>query len=79
VNFGFHRDDMAEAHGRENDGAPMTVTSLPIDVDYKLDLFDYGDESIEIEFPVGAIDVTDAYRQMFESGRIVVTPPADGG
>lgn len=79
VNFGFHGDDMAGAPGRENDGAPMTVTSLPVDVDYKLDLFDYGDGSIEIEFPVDAIDVTDAYRQMFESGRIVVTPPGDGG
>lgn len=69
VNFGFHRDDVAEALGPEGDGAPVTMRSFPVDVDYTLDLFDYGDESIDIEFPADALDVTDAYRQMFERMR----------
>jgi hypothetical protein len=73
VKFGFHRDDVAEALGHE---APLS--SNP-DVDYTLDLFDYGDGSIEIEFPADAIDVTDAFRQMIESGRIGLTPMGDGG
>jgi hypothetical protein len=75
VNFGVHRDDVAEALGQEND--PVTLSSFPVDVDYALDLFDYGDGSIDIEFPADAIDVTDAYRQMFESGRLI--PMGNGG
>jgi hypothetical protein len=72
VKFGFNRDDVTEA----DDSRP---SSFPADVDSTLDLFDYGDESIDIEFPADAVDVTDAYRQMFESGRIGVTSPGDGG
>lgn len=74
VTFGIHRDDLADALGQEND--PVTMPSFPVDVDYTLDLFDYGDESIDVELPPDAIDVTDAYRQMFESGRVVY-PGAD--
>jgi hypothetical protein len=74
VKFGIHRDDLADALGQEND--PVTMPSFPVDVDYTLDLFDYGDESIDVELPPDAIDVTDAYRQMFESGRVVY-PGAD--
>jgi hypothetical protein len=74
VKFGIHRDDLAGALGQEND--PVTMPSFPVDVDYTLDLFDYGDESIDVELPPDAIDVTDAYRQMFESGRVVY-PGAD--
>ncbi|MGH9228772.1 MAG: hypothetical protein ACRD07_08590 [Acidimicrobiales bacterium] len=77
VNFGFRRDDVAEALGR--DGATVSMSSFPADVDYTLDLFDYGDESIGIEFPTDAVDVTDAYRQMLESGRAVVIPRGDDG
>jgi hypothetical protein len=77
VNFGFHRDDVAEALGQENE--LVTMSSFPVDVDYTLDLFDYGDESIDVEFPADAIDVTHAYRQMFESGRVVSIPMGDGG
>jgi hypothetical protein len=77
VNLGFHRDDVAEALGQENE--LVTMSSFPVDVDYTLDLFDYGDESIDVEFPADAIDVTHAYRQMFESGRVVSIPMGDGG
>jgi len=76
VNLGFHRDDVAEALGQENE--LVTMSSFPVDVDYTLDLFDYGDESIDVEFPADAIDVTHAYRQMFESGRVVSIPMGDG-
>jgi hypothetical protein len=76
VKFGFHRDDVAEALGQEND---RVTSSFPVDVDYKVDLFDYGDESIDVELPADAIDVTEAYRQMFESGRIGLTPMGDRG
>jgi hypothetical protein len=74
VVFGFHRGDVAEALGHE-----AGPSSFPVDVDYTLDLFDYGDESIDVELPADAIDVTDAYRQMLESGRIGVTAMGDGG
>jgi hypothetical protein len=77
VNLGFHGDDVAEALGQENE--LVTMSSFPVDVDYTLDLFDYGDESIDVEFPADAIDVTHAYRQMFESGRVVSIPMGDGG
>ena len=79
VGFGFHRDDVAEAVGPGTDGAVTAAPSFPVDVDYALDLFDYGDESIEIEFPTDAVDVTDAYRQMFESGRAVLIPSGGDG
>jgi hypothetical protein len=53
---------MAEALGPE---APLS--SFPVDVDYTVDLFDYGDESIVIELPAEAVDVTDAFREMLET------------
>lgn len=34
-----------------------------------MDFRDYGDESIEIEFPSDAVDATDIYRRMLEAGR----------
>jgi hypothetical protein len=77
VNFGFHRDDVAGVPGQESDRA--TISSFPVDVDYALDLFDYGDDSIDVEFPADAIDVTDAYRKMLESGRVVSISSGDGG
>jgi hypothetical protein len=73
VSFGFHHDDVAQALGPDGDDA------VPVGVDYTLDLFDYGDESISIEFPTDAVDVTDAFRQMLESGRAVMIPNGDGG
>jgi hypothetical protein len=79
VGFGFHRDDVAEAVGPGTDGAVTAAPSFPVDVDYTLDLFDYGDESIEIEFPTDAVDVTDAYLQMLESGRAVLIPSGGDG
>ena len=77
VNFGFHRDEVADGQGQKD--RPVARSSFPVDVDYTLDLFDYGDPSIDVQFPADAIDVTDAYRQMFESGRIVQMPMGDGG
>jgi hypothetical protein len=79
VSFGFHHKDVAQALGPDGDAAVAGGPSFPVDVDYALDLFDYGDESIEIEFPTDAVDVTDAYRQMFESGRAVLIPSGDDG
>lgn len=38
-----------------------------------LDLFDYGDESIRVELPADAIDITDTFRDALES-----TPAARG-
>jgi hypothetical protein len=52
-------------HAREKGGRPLLV---PVNVAFTLDLFDYGDESIDVELPVDAIDVTDAFRKMLESG-----------
>lgn len=82
VGFGFHHDDVAEAVGPETDGPVTAAPSFPVDVDYTLDLFDYGDESIDIEFPADAVDITDTYRQMFESalesGSAIVIASNDG-
>ncbi|MGH9250111.1 MAG: hypothetical protein ACRD0W_11410 [Acidimicrobiales bacterium] len=79
VSFGFHHDEVGRALGAEGDGALTGGPAVQPDVDYTLDLFDYGDESISIEFPTDAVDVTDAYRQMLESGRAVLIPSGDGG
>jgi hypothetical protein len=83
VGYGFHHDDVAEALGPESDGAAAGDPSFPVDVDYTLDLFDYGDESIDIEFPADAVDVTDTYRQMFEaapeSGSAMIITRIDDG
>jgi hypothetical protein len=79
VSFGFHHDDLAQALGPDGDAAVAGGRSFPVDVDYALDLFDYGDESIEIEFPTDAVDVTDAYLQMLESGRAVLIPSGGDG
>jgi hypothetical protein len=38
-----------------------------------LDLFDYGDESIRVELPADAIDITETFRGALES-----TPAARG-
>jgi hypothetical protein len=76
VNFGFHRDDVAEGLGQKD--GPVTRSSFPVDIDYTLDLFDYGDESIDVDLPADAIDVTDAYRQMLKSGRAVSISGGDG-
>jgi hypothetical protein len=62
VSVEFGRGSMAEALGPE---APLS--SFPVDVDYTVDLFDYGDESIVIELPAEAVDVTDAFREMLET------------
>ena len=62
VSFEFGRDAMAEALGQE-----AIPSAFPVDVAFTLDLFDYGDESIDIELPADAIDVTDAFREMLES------------
>jgi hypothetical protein len=67
VRFGFHHDDVAPALGQDGDAAAATRPTLPVDVDYTVDLFDYGDESIVIEFPADAVDVTDAFREMLET------------
>lgn len=72
VSVEFGRDAMAEALGPEAD-----LSSFPVNVAFTLDLFDYGDESIDVELPADAIDVTDAFRKMLESGagvrRLTVT------
>jgi hypothetical protein len=82
VGFGFHRDDVAESVGPETDGAVTAAPFVPADVDYTLDLFDYGDQSIDVEFPADVVDMTDAYRQMFESalesGSAVLITSDDG-
>ena len=83
VSFGFHHDDVAQALGPDGDLAMGGGPSFPVDVDYALDLFDYGDESIEIEFPTDAVDITNTYRQMFESalesGSAVIIPSGGDG
>jgi hypothetical protein len=83
VRYGFHHDDVAEALGPASDSAAAGGLSFPVDVDYTLDLFDYGDDSIDIEFPADAVDVTDTYRQMFESApesgsAMIITSSDDG-
>jgi hypothetical protein len=83
VRYGFHHDDVAEALGPASDGAAAGGLSFPVDVDYTLDVFDYGDDSIDIEFPADAVDVTDTYRQMFESApesgsAMIITSSDDG-
>ena len=44
-----------------------------------MDLFDYGDESIEIEIPTDYVDITDPYREMLDGGPDVgsATPSFD--
>jgi hypothetical protein len=77
VNFGFHRDEVPDGLGQKD--RPVARSSFPVDIDYTLDLFDYGDESIDVDLPADAIDVTDAYRQMLKSGRAVSISAGDGG
>jgi hypothetical protein len=36
------------------------------DVSITLDLFDYGDESINVELPTDAVDITDAFREVLD-------------
>lgn len=43
-------------------GAPSSIG-----FGFTLDFFDYGDDSIEVELPTDAVDVTDAFRQLVES------------
>jgi hypothetical protein len=43
------------------------------DIAVTLDLFDYGDESIRVELPADAIDITETFRDALES-----TPAARG-
>lgn len=43
-------------------GAPSSIG-----FGFTLDFFDYGDDSIEVELPADAVDVTDAFRQLLES------------
>ena len=66
VRFEFGRDAMAEALGEE-----AIPSAFPVDVAFTLDLFDYGDKSIDIELPADAVDVTDAFRKMLESSTAV--------
>jgi hypothetical protein len=43
------------------------------DAAFTVDLFDYGDESIDVELPTDAVDITDPVREALES-----TPAARG-
>lgn len=61
VSFEFRVDEITEAFGQEPPGS-----SRP-DVAFTVDLFDYGDESIDVELPADAVDITDAVREALES------------
>jgi hypothetical protein len=73
VGFGFRTDDIADAFG--SDGTVVTGPSFAVDVDVTIDLFDHGDESISVELPADAIDVTGAFRELLESMAGALVPP----
>jgi hypothetical protein len=60
VSFEFRLDEIAAAPGQ-------ALSSHRPEVAVTVDLFDYGDESIRVELPADAIDITDAFRGMLES------------
>jgi hypothetical protein len=60
VSFKYRVDGFTEPDGKE----PGTFRP---DVSFTVDLFDYSDESIDVELPTDADDITDAFREMLES------------
>jgi hypothetical protein len=66
VSFEFRFGEITEVPGPE-------PRSYRPDVAFTVDLFDYGDESIDVELPTDAVDITDAVREALES-----TPAARG-
>jgi hypothetical protein len=59
--------DMAPAFESLGDEAMGGAT---FSVDFSVDFFDYGDESIEIEVPTAAVDVTDEFLELEDGGGV---------
>lgn len=61
--------DMSEMMSGLADLDP-TAADVQMSIDMSMDMFDYGDESIEIEIPAESTDVTDEFVDLMESGGI---------